>query len=117
MLRFTSPVGPLQKPLQGSRAEYITAPDRLLLAQTLPPPVMPIIGYVTQENQRHMYSLYGRPTLTNRGVWEYSVQIEDLRLPLCTDPQRILMTGDAVEVPGKPGVWRVNLYEPRFSTE
>ena len=118
MLRFTSAVGPLQRTrLEGSKAEYITAPDRLLLAQTLPPPVMPIIGYLTQEHRNLTFGLYGRPTMTNRGVWEYSVQVYELRFPLCTDPQRILATGDGVEIPGQPGVWRVTLYEPRFSTE
>ena len=118
MLRYTSPIGPLQRtPLQGSKAEYITTPDRLLLAKTMPPPEMPIIGYLTQEHRSCMYGLYGRPTYTNRAVWEYSVKVDELRIALCTDPQRILMTGDVVEIPGQSGVYRVTLYEPRFSTE
>jgi hypothetical protein len=120
MLRYTSAIGPLQRPtakLTSSGAEYITTPDRLLLAKTLPPPDMPVIGYLTQEHRSCMYGLHGRPTMTNRMVWEYAVQVDKLRLPLCTDPLRILMTGDTVEIPGQPGVYRVTLYEPRFSTD
>lgn len=116
MLRYTSAVGPLQnkKTLNRSGAEYLTSPDRLVLPQILPPPDMPVIGYLTQEHRQFMFPLYGRPTFTNRGVWEYAALIDDIRIALCTDPQRILMTGDGVEIPNYPGVWRVTLYEPRF---
>lgn len=116
MLRYTSAVGPLQHRagLKGSRAEYLTSPDALILPQTLPPPDMPTIGYLTQEHRHFMFPLFGRPTYTNRAVWEYATIIENIRIALCTDPQRILATGDGVEVPNQPGVWRVTLYEPRF---
>lgn len=118
MLKYTSAVGPLkQSALNSSKAEYITAPDRLLLAKIMPPPDMPVIGYLTKEHRSCMYGLHGRPTMTRQAVWEYAVQVETLRIPLCTDPQRILATGDSVEIPGQPGIWRVTLYEPRFSTE
>jgi hypothetical protein len=117
MLRYTSPVGPLKHKLTGSKAEYVTTPDRLVLAQTMPPPELPLIGYLTQEHRSCMYGLHGRPTYTNRAVWEYNVNVDGLRLPLCTDPQRILMTGDTVEIPGQSGVYRVTIYEPRFSTD
>lgn len=116
MLKYASAVGPLQqkKRLNTSRAEYLTDPNQLVLPQTMPPPNMPVIGYLTQEHRHFIFPLYGRPTITNRAVWEYSTLIEDVLISLCTDPQRILATGDGVEVPNQPGVWRVTLYEPRF---
>lgn len=86
----------------------------LLLPVRGPPPPMPQLGYLSHEFKKDVIALYGMPTYSRSSQYEYYVEMTNGgRIPLCTDPNRILWTGDIVSIPAQPGAWTVTLYEPR----
>ena len=89
--------------------------DMLELPVPMAPPAMPQLGYVTHEHFEQVIPLHGAPNSQSRYGFEYYVVTNSAgRISICTPPDRELWTGDGVEVPGLPGVWRVTLFEPRY---
>lgn len=113
---------PVQQPLHTSSAcTSLRAPPPLLLEipERMAPPRMPQLGFLSHDNSKEIFGLFGQFVYPNgfQNRWEYyyePVRGNGGRILLCTAPDRELWTGDGVVLPGEPGVWRVTLYEPRY---
>lgn len=74
---------------------------------------MPEIGVITKEFCDEVYTLYGRRSdRYNYYEYAFAPRSGPERLPIChpRDAGALLRTGDKVELIGKPGMWRVELY-------
>lgn len=73
---------------------------------------MPQIGVITKEFCDEVYSLYGERSGRGNYVYAFAPRNGAERLPICHPRQygELLRTGDKVELLGKPGMWRVELF-------
>jgi hypothetical protein len=73
---------------------------------------LPQIGVITKEYCDEIYGLYGKRLA--RGEYQYAFAPREgaERLPICHPRVQgeLLRTGDKVELFGKPGMWRVELF-------
>lgn len=102
-------------------ATYINDPFPLVrectyvIPKRLPPPNLQQIGFLTKESKNQVFPLYGARKYHNDYEYYYST-MEGLKIPVYVSPGKQLYIGDTVVLPGMPGVWTVNLYEPRYQT-
>ena len=75
-----------------------------------PPPAAQKLGYLTNKNNTTVLVLYGNPTHYGSNVYSYYVDIDGAEVPVKGPDNRPLYTNDTVYVPGRNGVWSVNLY-------
>lgn len=95
------------------------APMPLEIPERMPPPAMPQLGFLSHVNYKEIYGLFGQLRYPNgfQNIWEYYYEPgrgNGGRILLCTAPDRELWDGDGVALPGEVGVWRVNLFKPRY---
>ena len=73
---------------------------------------LPQIGVITKEFCDEVYGLFG--SRLDRGGYQYAFAPREgaERLPICHPRVQgeLLRTGDKVELLGKPGMWRVELF-------
>ena len=86
----------------------------MILPVRAPPPDMPRLGYLTHNLKSKIYALYGGPRYDRGSQYEYYVELgPNIRVPLCTDPNRFLGDNDVVTIPSQPGGWTVTLDDVR----
>ena len=73
---------------------------------------MPQIGVITKEFCDEVYALYGQRSGRGTYTYAFAPRAGAERLPICHPRQygELLRTGDKVELLGKPGMWRVELF-------
>lgn len=80
-----------------------------------PPPSAQKLGYLTNTLNHAVLVLYGAPLYDGSSAYSYYVDVDGTEIPLNGPSNRPLYTNDTIYVPGRTGVWSVNLYAPRTS--